>query len=129
MSTTEGGTNCYHEGGNGLRPFIPDADDEKQRRRAPAASNSALQVFLDARQKHAPVHVACPAWHVADDALGIAHQRRRLEIVLGFEEQIVHLPKAALCSRRFGGLGGTFGVLVNLAKRKIPEDEPKATAG
>ena len=46
-------------------------------------------------------------------AQGVGNQIRPGQVVLVFEEQLMHRPEFLLSRCRFGGLGGDAGVLVN----------------
>ena len=69
-----------------------------------------------------------PALGVGDDALRITHERLAFEVLLVFEQRIVHLPKLPLGSSGFSGLGRAFGERVCFAQRKISEHEAEMRA-
>ena len=66
--------------------------------------------------------VVVEALEVEPELLRVRPQVEGLEVVLVFEQQVVHLPERALGGGGLRCLGGELGVRVDVGERKVPPD-------
>ena len=111
------------EGPPVARAAIPDAIDKQGRRAFDAASLAALHVPRDAGRDRGNGLVGREALEVEAEALRLTAEVVRLEMRLVGEQQIVHLPEAALSRCGLRRRGGRLGMGMDADERKAPEHE------
>ena len=104
------------------------AVDEERRRPRHLAGVGIGDVLGDAPRVHAAAQLVAKARHVEPELLGVADEVLDVERVLVGEQQVVHLPEAALRRGRLRGLGGQLGVRVHVGERQVAEHEAHVLA-
>ena len=106
---------------------VDDSVDEQRRRSHHLARGfSACAVALDSLE-HLAAARSRSNRAIEPDLVGVGTQVVVLERVLAPEEQVVHLPEAALQRGRLGRRGCRERVRVDLDEWEVPEHEPDAT--
>jgi hypothetical protein len=80
-------------------------------------------MLLDALQIDVIGELRVEAGDIELDGLGVFAKRLRLEVLLVFEQAVVHLPELALRACGFGRFGGQLGVRMRSDDRKMTEAE------
>ncbi len=91
-----------------------------------AARAPAGQVLLDALQINVVREICIEARKIELDGLGILAKGFRLEMLLVFEQPVMHLPELALRARGFRGFRCQLGVGMRCDDREMPERKPDA---
>jgi hypothetical protein len=107
---------------------VTDAVHEERRRAVHAAANGAEEVLPHVRGVPVLRKVRRERLELQPERTRRREQVLRGQPVLMLEEHVVHLPKAALGTRRLGGLGGLERVQVDPTQREVAKGEPKIVA-
>ena len=93
-----------------------------------AARNGFFEVLLHAGREDATVEVGDETLHVEPEVRGQSHEGSAIDRYRLDEQRLVHFPEPALRRSGLGGLGGEFGIRVQLHVRQVPKNvaEPRA---
>ena len=112
----------------GGRALVPHAVDEERRRAAHPAGLGGGDVLAHPRGEGPPPQLPGEPAQVQPEGGGVVEQLPRLELVLVREQPVVHRPEGTLGAGGLDGLGGQFGVRVDVGQRQVPEDVAQVVA-
>ena len=101
--------------------------DEETGRPHDTAGEAAVDITLHPRGMDLGVELVGEPLDVQPELTRVLDQVLAPERPARLIHPVVHLPEGALSPRRLGRLGGTLGVGMNLAQRKVAEGEEQAT--
>src|SRR3954471_21028494 len=97
--------------------------DEECGRAVHTAANAAHEIFPHAGGVELLLHLTVETLEVEGKLLRVSLQIVIAQVPLILVQQVMHLPKSALCCRRLGGLRSVFGVWMRGADRKVAKDK------
>jgi hypothetical protein len=107
---------------------VHHAVDEQRRRAAHLTrGDPALDVAANAVQHPGAGPIPIERFDVEPELAGVPHQVSVVERLLAPEEQLVHVPEAALQRRGLGGGGCRERMRVDLGQREMAEGEAELT--
>src|SRR2546428_13818602 len=97
--------------------------DEERRCPVDAAADAASEVVSHSALELSIVKRLAQCRYGELQLFGKSHEKLAVQVLLIFKQEIVHLPEFSAGAPELCGLGSGFGMRMNLAQRKIPENK------